>query len=456
MMPPEELEAEIQNLRKLDHPHIIKLFEYYEDDTYIYLVMECARGGDLQKVVSENCKSGQHIREEWSATVMQQVVEAIAYCHRRRLMHKDLKSENIMLLNPTDARAYPHAVVIDLGLAEMFSATGGPAAADTANPMGTMVITRRQQSQDEVESDIYFKVKSDKIGGTPCTMAPEVWHAYKFGGAFGMKCDVYSIGVVLFELLSGVMPFHVRTLDAEAWMAAIKKGPPLALLEHASTAARDLVVKMMAYDQTARPRAREVVHHAWFQEKATRMDSSLSETQLQALRDFSDKSELQKAILLQVASQLRAADVPRINSVFRKFDKDTTGYLDMDEMKEALLSMGFDKRSVEVVASAIDLDKNQKVEYTEFVAACIPLTDPRCEAVLHSIFGRLDTSNSGTLSHDSIKQLLQTSELKGMGFSPSGVEIEGIIREMDANGTGRISFKDFAAYAMRSRQRSSR
>merc|ERR1712139_409628 len=108
---------------------------------------------------------------------------------------------------------------------------------------------------------------------------------------------------------------------------------------------------------------------AWFADKAQQVDVFLSEKQMAALFNFEKKNELQKAVTLQVAAQLRAADLPKINAIFRKYDADNTGCLESVELEKALQEMGCDAETATKAATAIDLDKNGMIEYTEFVAA---------------------------------------------------------------------------------------
>merc|ERR1719506_3172974 len=122
----------------------------------IYLAMEAAQGGELLKVIEDLFDQGWRVNERWSATVMQQVLEAMAYCHGRKLIHKDIKAENIMLLRSTDSRTHPHAVIIDLGLAEMFGSKPGQTGRLSTGVAATV-------------DDLYKRVKSQKVGGTPTT-----------------------------------------------------------------------------------------------------------------------------------------------------------------------------------------------------------------------------------------------------------------------------------------------
>eukprot|EP00913_Durusdinium_trenchii_P011702 g10990.t1 len=139
---------------QVDHPHIIRLHEWYEGSSKIYLVMDAIKGGTLRDALLGFQSRGEAVEESWSRQVLQQMLQAMAYCHNKRIIHKDLKDENVMLLKGESAE--PFVVIIDLGVSEMFSPT---------DPHGKL------------------------IGGTPMTMAPEVWD-----NNFGSKCDVWSAG----------------------------------------------------------------------------------------------------------------------------------------------------------------------------------------------------------------------------------------------------------------------
>ena len=84
---------EVNALKTLDHPHIIKLFEVYEDETNVYLVQELCEGGELFDFIVEQ----EFLTEDIAATVFHQIMQSIMYCHKNRIAHRDLKPENFML-----------------------------------------------------------------------------------------------------------------------------------------------------------------------------------------------------------------------------------------------------------------------------------------------------------------------------------------------------------------------
>lgn len=101
---------EVNALRTLDHPNIIKLFEIFEDKTNVYLVQELCSGGELFDFIVER----EFVTEELAAKIFQQIMQSILYCHKNRIAHRDLKPENFMLKSKDDEE--PIVKLIDFGL----------------------------------------------------------------------------------------------------------------------------------------------------------------------------------------------------------------------------------------------------------------------------------------------------------------------------------------------------
>lgn len=427
-MPPEELEQEIKNMKKLDHPHIIKLFEYYEDYMNVYIVMEAASGGELLKVIEDNYMKGRRLSERWIATVYRQVVEAIAYCHARGVMHKDIKAENIMLLNTVQGASVdkngnpvmanvnistadePHAVLIDFGLAEMFTNTNQ---------------------------------RSKICSGTPYTMAPEVWLAGKGVGTIGFKCDIYSLGCVLFHQLCGDFPIMAQTSEPDDWLQLIKVGPNWNKLKGCSPQAVDICKKMMAFDEKSRPSAQEVLNHAWFKLAPERQTYHLNDNQMKSLCDYSKASSFKKAVLLQVATNLRAIEVPKINEIFDSLDADNCGLVRREECVKGLMRLGVPAKIATETTNALDIDGDGKVDYSELVAGVLLNFIDHLDTQLWKVFTSLDTDGSGYLELHEIRTLLKQGELHSLGLVPPEADVEKILKALDTDGNGVVSFDEF-------------
>ncbi|MBS1122087.1 MAG: serine/threonine protein kinase [Deltaproteobacteria bacterium] len=173
---PEAAERFIREARavnQIDHPNVIDVFGFGRlDDGRLYLIMDLVEGRSLRKVVQDG-----PLEVEAALDVLAQIADALDAAHARGVIHRDLKPDNVMLTDATP----PKALVLDFGIAKLF--TEGVVGNGTLTGKGTWI-------------------------GTPGYMAPEQWAA---DGA-GPASDRYALGVMAYELLSGVLPFQAATL----------------------------------------------------------------------------------------------------------------------------------------------------------------------------------------------------------------------------------------------------
>jgi calcium-dependent protein kinase len=113
----EGLMREVNLMIQLDHPNIIKLYEYYEDEKKIYLIMELCTGGELFDTIIQNTENGVQFTEKEAANIFKQMMSAINYCHKNGIVHRDLKPENLLLLNKNKDSPIK---VIDFGMSKRF------------------------------------------------------------------------------------------------------------------------------------------------------------------------------------------------------------------------------------------------------------------------------------------------------------------------------------------------
>lgn len=388
----DHLVQEIDKLKALDHPAVLRLFEYYADAQYLYLITDLLPGGDLLNALEIAAKNRIPLQESWVRQVVLQACEGLAYIHAKGIMHKDIKLENIMLSSVEP----PKAVIIDVGLAELFPSDKG---------------------------DSY---RSGDAAGTLATMAPEV-----IKGSFTYKCDVWSMGCCLFALLCAkprklqecktdetswfeyfypfVSPEHETRAELIAYLGRQRQGPHMEQLSCGSEAS-DLILHLLTYDQNLRPNMPQVLAHPWFQELRSRV-AVLETAQLDSLMQFHRADALVQAVLLDVASQLPLGKLEEVSGLFESFDKDGNGMLDGTELAEALQHAGLGKEvATRTAARLLASCGGGSMEFSRFVAAIVSSRGDLLKRQLRSSFDRLDSNHDGFLSRAELQQLLERSK----------------------------------------------
>jgi len=424
------LDREIQSMALIDHPNVIKLFGYYEDNQYVYFVMEALMGGTLFDTITENVKAAKPVDEMWLGQVFRQALKGIAHCHDRNLIHKDLKSENIMLVEKLGELRHSsvHCVIIDFGLAEIFEISAAAPGKSSENG-------------DRCSGGV-------RVGGTPSTMAPEIW-AKKNNrkGGFGPKCDIYSLGCVLFRTLSkkGLAPIKPASGASPAeWLRAIQKGPSWNLVAHMSVQSQDLARSMMCFRDAKRPDAHECLEHPWFK-LVPLAGSTLSKEQVSALEKATKRTNFEHNVMIQVATQFSIQRMPNINAMFRKYDIDNSGTLNREELSAMLIDLGASPEAAANAGQALDVDGSGEVEYTEFVSSCISVFDENMREHLWRCFQRHDANADGVLSRNEVANMLRAGECN---LPPQGdsIDIAAVLDFLDTNRDGTVSFDEFRRF----------
>lgn len=396
---------EIEMLAQLDHPNIIKIYEYYVDELNYYIISEFAKGGELYEQIFKL----KNFKESHAAIIMQQILSAVCYMHSKGIVHRDLKPENIMLESRNNGNL--SIKIIDFGTSNYCNG----------------------------EKKLSLKV------GTPYYIAPEV-----LKGMYTDKCDIWSIGVIMYILLSGSPPFY--GYDDRSILRKVKEGKynlNIPEFENISQEAKDLISKMLTYNPDERITAKEALKHPWFQ-KFTRGSLPLKKKKdfdvhglFDKLRKFSAKEKLQQAVIAFLVHHVGTSEmVHDLKEIFQALDTDKNGTLSYDELKE-----GFNKyygknkitdKEFDEIMKTIDKDKNQCIEYEEFLAATINLDKLLSDQYLKLVFDTYDIDGSKELSVDEIQRALGVVE---------GTESEGLIKqimsEIDTDHDGLVSFDEF-------------
>ncbi|CAJ1965565.1 unnamed protein product [Cylindrotheca closterium] len=231
------LQREIQCMRNLHHPHILELFDVFEESSYIHIVSELCMGGELY----ERIGSGDwNATEKESAKLLLNILSAIAYLHENGVVHRDLKASNFLFATKS---TNTNVKIIDFGLARKLPLT------ESAN--GTIVDHR-----------LTTKV------GTAYYVAPEVL----LQDSYDSKCDIWSIGVIAFLVLSrGKLPYCGQ--DEKQTLAMVKDQKlhctyePAEIWDELDKSAKDFCQALMQRDPAVRPTAKEALGLHWIQKQ---------------------------------------------------------------------------------------------------------------------------------------------------------------------------------------------
>ena len=390
----EGLMREVNLMIKLDHPNIIKLYEVYETDSKIYLIMELCTGGELFDRIVENTENGIQFTEKQAANLFRQMMSAINYCHKNGIVHRDLKPENLLYLNKDENSPIK---VIDFGMSKRF---------DSKHFM------------------------SEKVG-TAYYISPEVLQ-----GKYDEKCDIWSAGVILYIIICGYPCFNGE--DDDEIFAAIQKGKiafPSPEWDDISDDVKKLIKKMCCSPEK-RLTAEQVLNETWVKDNAPNSNKTLLPMKPDGFKTYANSNKLRKAVLTYIASRLSEQEIKKIKEVFESIDVDNDGKLSFEEMKKAVALTGDMKIEFnEEIFKSIDTDNSGCIEYTEFISACIEKNLYLNEEKLKDAFKLFDADNSGKISRAEIEKVLHSSK--------HSKEVDAIMDKHDTNKDGEIDFNEF-------------
>ncbi|KAF4670607.1 hypothetical protein FOL47_001930 [Perkinsus chesapeaki] len=382
-------EHEIASLLALDHPHIVKLIEYFENKVNYYLVFELCAGPDLfDHILDVVDRRENGFQEQEIATIMRHMLKAVIGCHHNNIIHKDIKPENFMFRSKDTANST--LKMIDLGLAEHYSE----------------VATLERQLFEE----------DNATPGTPAYMAPEV----AGGGHYGTASDMWSLGVISYALLAGEPLFDpdCRGSPTDILQEVLDPGflkwrlDNPALLER-SAHAKDLLHRLLERDPSKRIKPEEALKHPFIRSilsdagEASDGDKICIDMRFAHLFDSQCVERMErftrlpilKRIAMMCAAHLIDDDaVAAQQHTFRMFDQNGDGYVSYAELEDGLKRAGVRvNRNLRKIFSRVDSDNNDALNYNEFMAATLCDTDLSENLALQT-FDMMDLDGDGYLS----------------------------------------------------------
>ena len=241
-------------------------------------------------------------------------------------------------------------------------------------------------------------------------MAPEM-----IEGKYYFKSDMWSIGVILYMLVTGTYPFNGKSKnDVFQLIKEGKYNRKRLDKQKCSIELKNLIKNTLVTDPNERISVEEALNCDWFKlfERNSPENLIISQDIIKALKDFQSHNILQKEILYYFAKISNDSQIHKLKHAFSLIDKDNSGEIEYEEIPKIFNEMGIDASEEELKRIFISLDfhNDGKVNYSEFIAATLSSVKFGFEENLISAFRYFDTDNSGFITLDSVmKALIQNN-----------------------------------------------
>ncbi|CAD8143599.1 unnamed protein product [Paramecium octaurelia] len=388
----QRLFSEMNILKNLDHPHIVKLFELYQDENNYYLVTEYLSGGEL----FDRIKKMSSFSESIAADYIRQILLATLHCHEQNIVHRDLKPENIIFISEDPQSQLK---VIDFGTSRKFD---------------------------------HQKAMSKRLG-TPYYIAPEV-----LGHSYSEKCDIWSCGVILYILLCGYPPFVGKTenqilekvklgkftFDPDDWDTVSKE-------------AKEFIIKLLKMDPNQRLSAKQALEDPWLVKYTP--STQINKKVLNNLRQFQAETILKQALMSYMITQMSTQkEIQDLQKEFQRLDENNDGFLSKDELLKGYLQIQTDNKlvedEVERILEIIDINRSGQIDFSEFCMAAMNQEKLLSVQRVEQAFKIFDQNGDGFISKKELEAI--------MGDLGDDVWNQ-ILTDCDNNGDGQISHEEF-------------
>ena len=402
-----EIKDEIDILKSLDHPDIVRIIESFNTKDSYVLVTEYCEGGELYDQVRNQ------LSETQIAVIFKQLLSGLAYLHSHNIVHRDLKLENILIQeiekSKTTGEDLFNIKIIDFGTARIFD----------------------------------NKKKPQSIVGSSYYIAPEVLNQ-----KYGKECDLWSVGVILYMFIVGHAPFD--GCDDEEITGNIQKGiykKDDKRWKKASKEVKDLIQRLLIYNPQKRLTALQALRHPWFKITDSNIlyDNVPKNDIIECIRNlltYNISSKLEELVLAYIIHNIpRPRQAKSAIKLFKLVNEVGDGKLLKRELKKTLLLFVtedfLNKYDFDEQFSLIDGDKKGYINYEEFLRACLGRKKILTDKILKYAFSFFDPTNTGFIKKKKMKSFF------GNKVDENTFKI--IFDEIDSDKDGKINFKDFKA-----------
>ena len=382
---------EVEIISKLRHPNIIKFYETYHDEKYFHIVMEYCKGKDIFEKINQYGFISENIVKK----IISKLVHAISYCHSKNLTHRDLKLENILFIN-NDMES--EIKLIDFGLACKYEPNK----------------------------------KMTTFAGSPYYIAPEV-----LKGNYDNKCDIWSIGIITYVMLTGILPFEGETND-EIFNKILTKEVNF---EHPnfniiSNEAKMFIKLCLEKDPNKRISAQKLIENNWIKNTLLK-DNVLKSDILYNLKNLNAINKMKILILSYIVNNLSQTEQQKLQEAFYAIDLDHTGQICPEELYKACEenNIPITKNEINNIIQNLNIcynraSNNNVLDYQQFLMAVYDIEKNIDRNKIEKAFEFFDINQDGFIDVDDLKNFYLRSGLKLLNEDE---DIKEIIKEISKN-----------------------
>ena len=258
-------------------------------------------------------------------------------------------------------------------------------------------------------------------------MAPEVLE-----GHYDYKCDIWSLGVLLYVFMSGYLPFQGQNRNEV--FNKISTGNfhfKHAEFQTCSQDVIDLIKQLLIVDPNKRITAFNALQHNWFKYVAELDDkpqNQIDHAVIDRLKSFKGASKLKRAAMNMLVKMADQEEIEKLGAQFQQLDKDKTGMLNAWELRAAIVEsdLQLTNEQIDQVITEVDYFGNNKINYSEFLMATLDVQQFLCQNKLQAIFNQFDTDNSGYITQENI-----VTAMNKIGHNITQKDLDDIMSEHD-------------------------
>ena len=421
---------EIEILKKIEHPSIIKIYEYYTDDVNFYIITEYIGGGELYDAIVK-CKK---FNEQKAAFIIKQILSALNYLHSYDIVHRDIKPENMLVEKNQKKNNNKNNKNTEIRI------LNGEKIIDINN----------KKEENKNDDDEFLKIKIIDFGtsnyikdnknltlkvGSPYYIAPEVLKKN-----YNKKCDIWSAGIILYVMLLGKLPFHGK--NTEELLNNISKGvykKSGTEWDSISSNAKDLIINMLEYNPEKRFTAQKCLDHPFILNLKTNKTNNISMAKvLKNISEINAREKLQQATIAYIVHNLnQTKEINDLQKVFQEMDVNNDGMLTYSEIKNAYekyFGKTISEMQINKIIEGMDSNSDGIISYEEFLRVSLNQNHFVDEKNLKLAFDLFDLNKDGKLSKEELITVLDTSNFE---------YIDSLISIIDNNKDGFINFDEF-------------